>query len=261
MIKFYDHRLRPTALRPGEPVEPCELLALARGVIEPSRTLIRARDREMKPGAVRCHLQAGLQFADGSLGIAGIEQRLAQRLARRERVRGRRNRLLRDRQRRCRISLLEVLERHLHQRPGMIGLEIELALELLDRLLTLFLEQEDPVGVVHVRRLRVARDEQDGTEPSRLTKGDALFFSVIVDVTAFGTCMGRSHTARCLRRGRRPAALVANATRALTLVETVPVGSRRSARQLAGGGTRRRRPPLPIGGHGRCLAFGFHRAR
>ena len=27
------NRLRPAALRPGEPVEPCELLALARGIL------------------------------------------------------------------------------------------------------------------------------------------------------------------------------------------------------------------------------------
>ena len=60
----------------------------------------------------------------------------------------------------CAVAALQVLERDLHQRPGVPGLQLELPLEFLDRLVGLLLEQEHAVGVVHVRRLRVAGDER-----------------------------------------------------------------------------------------------------
>ena len=58
------------------------------------------------------------------------------------------------------VAALQVFVGNLHQRPRVPRLQLELALEFLDGLVGLLLKQEDAVGVVHVRRFRIARDER-----------------------------------------------------------------------------------------------------
>src|SRR6187200_3570309 len=143
-------RLCAASLGAGLAIEPSELVALARGVFEASGPLVGERDAEVETGTVGRHLQARLQLANRAVDIAAVEQRLAERLPRGEGVRRGSHRLSGDRQRGGGVALLQVLERHLHQRPGMPRLDVELALELLDRLLTLLLEQEHAEGIVDV---------------------------------------------------------------------------------------------------------------
>src|SRR3954454_11015488 len=88
-------RLRAASLRPRQSIEPRELVALAGRILQPSGALIRPRQGEVQAGALRCERDPELQFLDRTIDVAGVEQRLAERLVRREGFGCRRHRLLR----------------------------------------------------------------------------------------------------------------------------------------------------------------------
>ena len=121
---------------------------------------------------------------------------MPERLPRRERVRRRRDGLLRPRQRHRRVPEIEIVERDLHQRRRMARLQLHFPLEFVDRLLRLLLQQVHAVGVVHVRRLGIAVDERlerfcRGRDPRRHHVARAAGHHH--HVPAFGRRLDREH--------------------------------------------------------------------